>query len=1646
MIDLFESIIKTHTVVVLSSYVQHNKLSDTAKGLLAQGLRTPSLGTWQLFSRVLFEELQKDDFAFLHDGFEVEFLALDKALNVDKTNIIALRNGYAHGATPSDAQCETDIKKFEPFLNQLLKLQWLNNSALEVREGKVFVSLEKGVLSLHPILLYRKENSDASFAFFNDLKNDKIGLLNYPLGKHYREKDFYKEFHEYLPLNEWKKTGNNEFYLRIEELTETFKGRTSERKKLLNFVIEKNKGYFSIQGNPGIGKSALIAQFFKDLKSHKEINNVQVVEYFIRRGTEQAKIDYLLNYLIKRTDDLFPQGKEIRAEANEIYAFQQQLFSKWRLWGENSKGNKLLFLIDGLDEGVENNVVNYMPRENFENILIIFGSRPGGHKSIDDLWTTLPGAHHTSLELKGLSKEDIRALIYEVANKYEIERESKWIDAVQQRSEGNPLYLKLLCNALENGSIQLNDIHALPKEIDTFYKEILQRYSRDTDGDALLNCLYGFAAAKDYLTESHLGLINKLGIAKSKEVLSTLKEVLFENPLTEDVLDYQLFHESFREYLMNPTAVKEKEIYKINKCLDFTSAEERILDFCATWKDLEGSWEQRYTLEHFALHLSESKREARHTELLNLFKNTLYTTTQKKVLKQFDATKDLYQLSLKIASELQHYEVQLEAALYLVDLKYQEANDAPQVIALVANGEIDLALKRIESFGGTDEDGVKRRFTLYMLCLMELTLLESKNKPFRKTAIEKLLNHLDEQIPPDTSIIDWKYFFPSYTMFLMAYEWAALELDYVIAYKRTDNWDKDWLPEKGPYSDKQFEVLLTCALGISNKSYKSSVLSGISSELAKQGKFEETASAMQEALTCARGISDEKKKSSALLDVSSELAKQGKVEEAASAMQEALTCARGISDERNKSSAFSGISSELTKQGKVEEAASAMQEALTCVKGISDESDKSRALSGISSELAKQGKIEEALTCARGISDERNKSSALLDISSELAKQGKVEKALTCAKGISDEWDKSEALSRIYSELAKQGKVEEALTCAKGISDEWDKSSALLDISSELAKQGKIEEALTCARGMSDLISSALKGISSELAKQGKIEEAASAMQEALTYAMGNSSKDAKRIELSRIYSELAKQGKVEEVASAMQEALTYTRGISDEDEKNSTLKGISSELAKQGKIEEALTCARGISDKSYKSSVLSRISSELAKQGKIEEALTCACADGIIYESDMSSALLVISTELAKQGKVEEAASAMQEALTYSMGKYNEWIKSEALSGISSELAKQGKIEEAASAMQEALTCARGISDEWNKSRALSVISTELTKQGKVEEAASAMQEALTCVKGISNEYKNSTLSGISSELAKQGKVEEALTCVRDMSDESDKSRAFSGISSELAKQGKFEEAASAMQEALTCAKGISDESDKSRALSGISSELAKQGKVEEAASAMQEALTCARGISDKSYKSSVLSRISSELAKQGNWALAETTGLEIPKLAQRHSCWKTIAEISYKIDGWEEALVQVNHLKSDEARLFYLKGLTEVVNEQDVNAVCVQESLSQLANDSESIENLLQKLSVNELFFNNEDKEKINRLNRILNFQWAIDIKAQFPEEDSSKKMSTNIEVWINDITDEDDREQIQLWAKQLAKGKITDENFREKVKGWL
>jgi hypothetical protein len=1617
--------------------------------MLVHGLRTPSLDTWQLFSRIMFHELQAAGYNWSFADFPKSFARLDKALNADKTNVIAFRNAYVHGAAPTDEQCAADIKSFESFLNALLLTTWLNDTRLELRKGKVWVVHDSSAVCVHPVLLYEPDAGDSPYVFFNDLKNDKVDLLNDPLSNYYREREFNNEFHEYLPLYEWIKRGTHEFYQRIEELTETFKGRTKERARLLQFVLKRQTGYCSVQGSPGIGKSALIAQFFKDLQAKKELTNVLVVEYFIRRGTIHAQSEYLFNYLIRRTDEIFSAGREIRAEGKAVWDLQKQLFDKWHLWGEQCADRKLLFLIDGLDEGTENDLITYFPRENFKGVIIIYASRPGGHKSIDELWTQLPAEHHTRLELSGLGRKDIRTLIDKVASKYETESDSAWIDAVMHRSQGNPLYLKLLFDALAFGSIAFNDIMALPDKIDVYYKAILDRYAADAvDGDALLAGLFTFAAARDYLTMNHLGLINKLGDATMQRIGSTLKEVLYENPLTEEVLDYQLFHESFREYLL-----KEKP----REVLDAT---ERILDFCAKWKKWEGSWEQRYALEHYSHHLSQSKKESRHNELLDLFKNQAYTATQKKVLKQFDASKALYQQSLQKAGACNRFDDQLEAALCLVDLKYEEAGDAPQVISMIAGNEIDLALSRIQSFGGSDEQGVRRRFILYMLCLLELTLLGSKEKPFRKAAIEKLLSHLDDQLPEDHTILNWNDFFPGYLVFLMACEWAALGLDYLIVFKRTYYFQKEWLSEKGPYSALQFEVLLEYAKGISDDSDRSSVLKDISIELSKQGEN-------KEAHVCAQGISDDSEKCFAFATISTELHKQDRLAEAVSAMEEALISARGIRDESDNSRALQFISGELAKQGKIEEAESVMEEALVCVEGIKHESYRSRLLKDISFEFVKQGKVDKALEYALGISNESHKSTALAAISNEMIKQGKIQEALAFAQCISDISVRSIALATNSSELVKNSRIEdagfamqEALAFVRGIDLDRLKSHVLQSVSVELARQGKFDEALECFMDIHDskLKSLALQYFSGELAKQGKIEEAEFVMREALETAQGIREEEDKTGVLHSISGELAKQGKIEESVSVMQAALVCYQGIRSDRFKNRVLESISGEFAKQGKIEEALACARGISDDSWKISSLLDISGEFAEQEKIEEAAsavqeTLLCAHGMNDDFWKMSSLRDISGELAKQGKVEEA-------LANARGICDEANKSRALCGIFIELTKLGKVEEAASAMQEALVCARcisdesdkgivlkdisgelaklgkieealdcaeGISDEMDKIHALQTISTELAKQGKLreaiacahgiswkllkiealkdisselkklgmfEEAASAMQEALACAQGIRDQYdRSSALEIISCELANQGMFEDAIACASGISKKYNKSSALTVISSELADMGRVEDASSVLQEALTCARDISYDSDKRYALQFISCVLANQGKLGEAASAMQEALACVREMSYELDKIIALGSILRDLVQQGNFALAESSGLEIPILAERYYYWEEIARDTFIEMGWQKALQQVSRFKSDEARFFYIKAWVGEVNVINADFLCVREALTCMVHDSYSIENLLQKYALHELFFGNASKQRIDRLNLTLNIQWAMDIQAQFP-----------------------------------------------------
>jgi tetratricopeptide (TPR) repeat protein len=396
---------------------------------------------------------------------------------------------------------------------------------------------------------------------------------------------------------------------------------------------------------------------------------------------------------------------------------------------------------------------------------------------------------------------------------------------------------------------------------------------------------------------------------------------------------------------------------------------------------------------------------------------------------------------------------------------------------------------------------------------------------------------------------------------------------------------------------------------------------------------------------------------------------------------------------------------------------------------------------------------------------------------------------------------------------------------------------------------------------------------------------------------------------------------------------------------------------------------------------------------------------------------------------------------------------------------------------MQESLAIARGISSDRAKSSALNAIAVEQSKQGQVEESASVMQESLAIVRGISDESEKSrALNAIAIELSKQGQVQESLAIVRGISDESEKSRALNAIAVELSKQGHVEESASVMQESLAIARGISSDRAKSSALNAIAVELSKQGHVEESASVMQESLAIARGISSyflKSkalqsiavelskqgqleeslsiargisydwYKSYALKDIAVELSKQGNWRTAESVLLEVSRAGERHEGWQEMAKAVVEAEGCQKALRQTVNFQSEEARLFYSKGWSRQVGITDVDDACVREALPLLGHDPESIQSLLEKYAIRLVSMGTPTKALEDRLNRTLNIQWLLDITAKYPNSATHNRLSTNLEEWLHEIPDEDDREQITLWARQVVKGRLTESEFAERLK---
>jgi tetratricopeptide (TPR) repeat protein len=545
----------------------------------------------------------------------------------------------------------------------------------------------------------------------------------------------------------------------------------------------------------------------------------------------------------------------------------------------------------------------------------------------------------------------------------------------------------------------------------------------------------------------------------------------------------------------------------------------------------------------------------------------------------------------------------------------------------------------------------------------------------------------------------------------------------------------------------------------------------------------------------------------------------------------------------------------------------------------------------------------------------------------------------------------------------------------------------LKDISKQIYVHGEIDQAIDCAHQITNTKKKceALLAISTGLNNLGNAEFAALVMNE--TFELARSIEDERDNE--EFYNEFANhlgiQKKFKELVQLMQESLKLSWGVTKEKDRRIVLRDISVQLADHGKIPEALDCARGINAIREKGTALKVIFTKLAKEGLNKEAEavlleSIQCARSSADSDEKSRLLKDISKELFKLEKIDEAKITMIESYHTALNMSDDFMKDHTLKDIILELAKYGQF-------HEALVRAKSIPDVSSRIGALGNISTEMVKQGLKDDGEVLLEDILKEAQCIDSKIsKKFVILNLVVQLVHQQKLQEALDIADGLPSLRDKYNAQAAIAIALVKQGGLEKATFLMNDILDGPQDRNSEFIQRGELVNFIAELAEAGEFD-------FAYEFAQRITESSSKSRALMIISIERVKRGDYWKAEEIGFQIPQISQRYFCWKRIGKYNLSNSNWVDATHQVFLWQNEEAQTYYLKGIASSMKIVDCDKDFILRARKFFLNDIESFEQLFQHYGINTLFFQNATPAVINRLNRTLNLQWAIDIKNQLP-----------------------------------------------------
>jgi hypothetical protein len=126
--------------------------------------------------------------------------------------------------------------------------------------------------------------------------------------------------------------------------------------------------------------------------------------------------------------------------------------------------------------------------------------------------------------------------------------------------------------------------------------------------------------------------------------------------------------------------------------------------------------------------------------------------------------------------------------------------------------------------------------------------------------------------------------------------------------------------------------------------------------------------------------------------------------------------------------------------------------------------------------------------------------------------------------------------------------------------------------------------------------------------------------------------------------------------------------------------------------------------------------------------------------------------------------------------------------------------------------------------------------------------------------------------------------------------------------------------------------------------------------------------------------------------WPTINDYLINLPK-GLRNDCLSNIGYSSMQNKGFKYTLDKIHIFKEDDIRKFINAGIYNALNINNIDKETMLTTCKNITYNLSNIETALNIYSINQLFFSNIPKGKLDRYNRTLNLQWAIDIKNQLP-----------------------------------------------------